>query len=396
MKNKPIGLFLLKFIIPKRSQGASYMEKLGIFKQVVSNPCQYARTWKQQTHGKVIGNFCSYTPEELITASGALPFRILGSGATISRADAFLQAYSCSLVRGALEDSLAGRLDFLDGTVFPHTCDSIQRLSDIWRMNTDYAFHADLIMPVKLDTGSAEQYMISVIQKFRKDLETGLGIQITDDGLRKAIRISNQVRNSLARLYEIRKTAPERIKSSELHTVLKASMVMDREQLAAALKELVLSLETPRAGNPANPKRLVLTGGLCSMPDIYDIIESSGGAVIWDDFCTGARYVEGRIEETGDLETNIARRYINRVVCPAKHSGIYARGNYLLEKVKENHADGVIFVFLKFCDPHSFDYPYMKEMLEKEGIPSMLFEIEDQASSGGQLQTRCEAFMEML
>ena len=51
-------------------------------------------------------------------------------------ADAHLQAYSCSLVRGALEDALAGRLDFLDGAmVFPHTCDSIQRLSDIWRMN---------------------------------------------------------------------------------------------------------------------------------------------------------------------------------------------------------------------------------------------------------------------
>jgi len=67
-----------------------------------------------------------------------------------------------------------------------------------------------------------------------------------------------------------------------------------------------------------------------------------------------------------------------------------------VEKVRENNADGVIFVFLKFCDPHSFDYPYMKEMLEKEGIPSMLFEIEDKSSSEGQLKTRCEAFMEML
>ena len=56
----------------------------------------------------------------------------------------------------------------------------------------------------------------------------------------------------------------------------------------------------------------------------------------------------------------------------------------------------MIFLFLKFCDPHSFDYPYIKEMLDKEGIPSMLFEIEDQLPSEGQFKTRCEAFIEML
>jgi len=380
----------------KPAQGVLYMECIDIFKKIVSNPMEYAQNWKQKTQGRVIGNFCSYTPEELITAAGGLPFRILGSGGTISKADAFLQAYSCSLVRGALEDSLAGRLDFLDGTVFPHTCDSIQRLSDIWRMNTNYAFHADLIMPVKLDTESAEQYMISVIRKFRKDLETGFGIQITNEMLEKAIQTSNQVRNHLATLYKIRQQNPDQIKSSDLHTILKASMIMDRNQLVGALAEVIASLEKRKDDSPTTSKRLVLTGGLCSMPDIYDVIESSGGAVVWDDFCTGARYVEGRISETGDLEKNIAQRYISRIVCPAKHSGTFSRGNYLMEKVRENHADGVIFVFLKFCDPHSFDYPYMKKMLEQEGIPSMLFEIEEQASSGGQLQTRCEAFMEML
>ena len=87
---------------------------------------------------------------------------------------------------------------------------------------------------------------------------------------------------------------------------------------------------------------------------------------------------------------------MDRVVCPAKHSGITSRGDYLVQAVKENRADGVIFLLLKFCDPHAFDYPYLKEMLEKENIPSVLFEIEDQLPSEGQINTRCEAFMEML
>ena len=145
-----------------------------------------------------------------------------------------------------------------------------------------------------------------------------------------------------------------------------------------------------------NRKRLVLSGGLCTMPDIYDIVEGTGGAVVWDDFCTGSRYFEGNIEAGKDPVASIASRYLERVNCPAKHSGVLSRGEYLLEKVRQNRADGVIFLFLKFCDPHAFDYPYMKELLEKQGIPSLLFEIEDQISSEGQLKTRCEAFMEML
>ena len=56
----------------------------------------------------------------------------------------------------------------------------------------------------------------------------------------------------------------------------------------------------------------------------------------------------------------------------------------------------MIFFYLKFCDPHAFDYPYLKQMLEIQGIPSLLVELEDQIFSGGQLQTRCEAFIEMI
>jgi benzoyl-CoA reductase/2-hydroxyglutaryl-CoA dehydratase subunit BcrC/BadD/HgdB len=53
-------------------------------------------------------------------------------------------------------------------------------------------------------------------------------------------------------------------------------------------------------------------------------------------------------------------------------------------------------MYLKFCDPHAFDYPYLKEMLDARGIPCLLVELEEQTVSQGQFQTRCEAFLEML
>lgn len=371
------------------------MEALDVFSDSIKNPGAYAEQWKAANQGKIVGHFCSYTPEEIITAAGALPFRIFGAGMDFAKADAHLQAYSCSLVRGGLEDALAGRLDFLDGTVFPHTCDSIMRLSDIWRMNIKEHFHIDVVLPVKLDTDSARAYMRSVMKKFVDDLQTALDTEITTDQLNASIRTYNHIRDNLSRLYQIRSANPAALPGSDLHTIFKAAMLMDRSEIAEKLETMVSGL-SQSAPAKASRKRIVLTGGLCSMPDIYHIIDTSGGTVVWDDFCTGARYFDGPIPETEDPVAAIADRYLTRVVCPAKHAGIRRRGEYLIEHVKAQKADGVIFLFLKFCDPHAFDYPYMQKMLEEQGIPSMLFEIEDQLAGEGQLRTRTEAFIEML
>jgi len=82
-------------------------------------------------------------------------------------------------------------------------------------------------------------------------------------------------------------------------------------------------------------------------------------------------------------------------VCPAKHSGLTSRADHLVRMVREKAAQGVIILLLKFCDPHAFDYPYLKNALDREGVPSLLLEVEDQLPPEGQLKTRFEAFLEM-
>jgi bzd-type benzoyl-CoA reductase N subunit len=372
------------------------MQILKQFHDIVDDPIGYARHWKTETQSKVVGYFCSYAPEEIIWAAGALPYRILGADGAISRADGHLQAYSCSLIRGALDDALTDKLDFLDGTVFPHTCDSIQRLSDIWRLNAGLGFHLDLVLPVKLNTKSAEDYMQAVIKKFHHDLETGLGVEITPMKLSKAIQTFNQIRTDLKRIYEIRRDHCGRLSSRDLHAIVKASMVMDRNVLANRLSAVVDLLQTQNPESDSAGKRLVLTGGVCNMPEIYQPIEDAGGTVVWDDLCTGSRYFEGTVNPEGDLLNSIGQRYFSRIICPAKHRDCFSRGDSLLKMVENTQAQGVIFVLLKFCDPHAFDFPYIKELLDRAGIPSMLLEIEDQQTSEEQLRTRLEAFIELL
>ncbi len=373
------------------------MDNLTELKNIATGPYTYCRNYKKETGKKIVGYTCSYTPEEIIWAAGALPFRLFGTDEGIHRADVHLQSYCCSLVRGILEEGLSGRLDFIDGAVFPHTCDSIQRLSDIWRLNVVPQFHIDLVLPVKLNTASARHYLIDILEKFKKDLESALGVKITDAALADSIKTYNQIRTLMMQLYTLRAQKPEVLSGSDFHAIIKAAMIMDRQLLVKKLGEILEQIQNaPNAKTKPGTKKLVLTGSICSHPDIYDIIESAQGVVVWDDLCTGARYFEGVLDEKAPPLAAIAQRYLDRAICPAKHAGLTDRGESLVQMVRKYHADGVVFLLLKFCDPHAFDYPYIKEMLDSENIPCMLLDMEEHLPSGGQLQTRFETFIQIL
>ena len=374
-----------------------YRETLDIFRRISENPYEYGKSVKESTGKPVIGYFCTYAPEELIHAAGALPFRILSSTGRIERAEAHLQSYCCSLVRGGLEDALTGRLGFLDGAVFPHTCDSIQRLSDIWRLNAGFGIHIDTVLPVKLNAPSAHKYMIDVMHTAVRDLEHALGKTITEDEIAASVFVYNRIRKSLMSLYSKIDRHPWIMEADAMYHILRAVMVMDRDEAASRLEDFVRGLEDngKPAGKP-DRKRILLAGGICSHPDIYRLLHEAGGDIVSDDLCTGRRYADGLIDETQHPVEALAQRSLGRMVCPAKHVSVTARGVNLFTEVTRKRIDGVIFLQLKFCDPHAFDYPYLKDCLDREKVASMLLEIEQQPSPEGQLRTRFETFVEML
>ena len=373
------------------------MKSMDKLRAVSQAPYSYARQVQSAGQKPVLGYFCSYTPEEFITAAGAVPFRIFGSSEDIQLADAHLQSYCCSLVRGGLEDALAGRLNFLEGAVFPHTCDSIQRLSDIWRLNAGMRTHFDVVLPVKLNTGSARAYMVALLRDFRAELESAFDVRLSDERLHAAIQCHNRIRSLLEAIYTFRSRHPHLLSAADMYHATKAAMLMDREELSPLLESLYTGLTAlAPADPPAGRKRILLSGGICNHPDIYHLIEKAGADVIWDDLCTGTRYFQGLVDETGDPVEALADRYMSRIVCPAKHMDMSARGAHLRRLVSEKRIDGVVFLFLKFCDPHGFDYPYLKSFMEEAGVPTLLLEVEEQLPSEGQFRTRFETFIDML
>lgn len=374
------------------------MEKskaLEALKEYAVDPSAYLKKWKAKTGKKILGYFCTNTPEEMIQAAGFLPVRILSSRDTISLASRHLQSYSCSLVQSSLEAGLRGELSYLDGTVFPHTCDSIQRLSDIWAENLRFPFHWDLVLPVKLHTESARTYLIHELRRFRKGLEDFAGRPVSDEDLRKAIALFNENRSLLKEISRYQAQYPGRIRPSNLYALIKTANFMAKEEHNPLLKEFASQLGD---GQPFRPGgvRLFLAGSVCDQPKIYDLVESCGASLVGDDLCTGWRYFAEDVSSAGDPIVSLADRFVRKVPCPCKFNPEIDRADRLLQRVKAAGTQGVVFLLLKFCDPHAFDYPYLKERLDKEKIPSLLLEIESGGLPLGAMETRLRAFVETM
>ncbi len=90
------------------------------------------KEWKAAAPGrKAIGYMPVYVPRELIHAAGMLSVGILGGGDQLEviQGDAYYQSYICRIPRSTIELGLTGRLDCLDGMLFPSICDVIRNLS---------------------------------------------------------------------------------------------------------------------------------------------------------------------------------------------------------------------------------------------------------------------------
>ena len=59
------------------------------------------------------------------------------------------------------------------------------------------------------------------------------------------------------------------------------------------------------------------------------------------------------------------------------------KGQYLVQAVRENQAEGVIFAAPSFCDPALLDRPMLQNCLAEENIPYTAFKY---AENSGQMQ----------
>ncbi|MDP2659586.1 MAG: 2-hydroxyacyl-CoA dehydratase family protein, partial [Dehalococcoidia bacterium] len=344
--------------------------------------------------GKDIGWLCIYAPEEVLHAAGVLPVRIMGSPEPHSIADAYLQSNMCPFVRSCLSMGLTKNYQQLDGVLASHTCDAIAKLFDTWRLFVGAPFSFVIDQP-HTDNPFRYDYHLEEMKRLVKEVEAFTGVTITPHALRRSIQVYNENRRLLKQLYELRKADVPPLSGSQAHSVVRAGMVLPKEQHNEMLRELLAELPgaTPP---PATGPRLMISGSCVDTPIFPKIVEESGGQLVVDDLCFGSRYFWDEVAEDGDPLEALSRRYLDKTHCACIPLPRDSRYKFMRRLIVDYRVDGVIFFGQKFCDPYAYDFPEHKPMLEKDGIPVMTLEVEHASVGAGQLKTRVQAFIEMI
>lgn len=364
------------------------------FGELVRNRSDYLRDLKRQTGKKIFGYFCTYTPEELLDAAGIHAVRLFGGTEDITQADTLIQSFVCPFVRGVLDMALKGGFDFLDGVVHAYTCDATCGLYGIWQRNikTDFTY---TYSPPYFSSTASIGYQVREFEKLKAALEKVVGFLITDEAISESIRTINRKRSVLKRLYAIRASNPSPMAGSKVLDVVLASSLMPPKEFADAAEALIAHVLTPMACGQ-DPHRVYISGSELHDPEVLQVIEGAGAAVVGDDLCTGSRSFIDLVEPAENPLEALARRYINRAPCPSRLP-VRRRLEFILEGMKRSRAEALIFIIQKFCDPHLAEQPLLSEWLKAGGAPNMVIETEHRIGAGrGQMLTRVQGFLEML
>jgi len=350
---------------------------------------QAARQWKaSRPERRVVAYMPIYVPREIIHAAGMLPLGILGAGENLEviHGDAYYQSYICRIPRSTLELGVTGRLDFVDGFLFPSICDVIRNLSGIWKLLFPKVYVRYFDVPQNFSDGIGGAYYLEELRELRDGLAGISGAEVTDEALRASIAVYNENRRLVREVYSLRAKAPWLAPTTEVYLVMRAGMVLPVEEHNELLRDYLAAVRAEPRPERDNC-RIVLNGIFCEQPPLSLIkaIEMSGCYVVDDDFTLIGRWLLEEVPLSGDPLQALASAFLHH---SAETSAKYQpdakqKGQFLIDSVRQNGAEGVIFAAPSFCDPALLDRPMLEGALDRVDVPHIGFKY---AENSAQMQ----------
>ena len=349
----------------------------------------------------VIGSYCTYFPQEIAMAMGAASVSLCStSDETIADAEKELPKNLCPLIKSSYGFAKTDKCPFFyfsDVVVGETTCDGKKKM---------YEYMAEFkdVFIMELPNTQREEALAlwkNEIIRFKEYLEKKFDVTITEDDIRRAIKINNEGRRALKRLYEVMKNEPSSITGYDLFKVLYGSTFkFDRSQIPGEVNALVDKIEKEYAEGKMQPKRprILITG--CPLggatEKVIKAVEENGGIVVTYENCSGAKAIDKEVDETNpDVYDALARRYLNigcSVMTPNPN-----RLELLGRLIDEYKVDGVVEMTLQACHTYNVEaFGIRKFVNEQKKIPYINVETDYSQADIGQLGTRIAAFIEML
>ncbi len=360
------------------------------------------KAWKAAVPGrKAIGYMPVYVPRELVHAAGMLPVGILGGGDQLEviQGDAYYQSYICRIPRSTIELGLNGRLDCLDGMLFPSICDVIRNLSGMWQILFKDKYVRYFDVPQNYEDEIGGRYYVHELEILRDDLGRLRGAPVTDAELNASIAVYNDNRAAIGDLYAFRARKPWQAPTSEVYLLLRAGMVLPPEEHTALVRDYLATIdEVPRPKR--DNARVVLNGTFCEQPPLALIksIEMSGCYVVDDDFMLVTRWLLDDVPADGDPLQELSKAFLHRSASTAaKYDATREeKGQFLLKQVKTRGAEGVVFAAPSFCDPALLERPMLQDVLAKHGVPYTAFKYAENTGQMAPIREQAGTFADSI
>lgn len=351
---------------------------------------------------KLVGYVGRFVPEELIVASGALPYLLCRGGqpdppdAVIPYMLRFMSPYSRSQIGYHLL-GLDPVIPMLDLIIVQCSDCHESRLADLFeyfKLPT-----ARLGVPPDWKKSISGDYYYRGLLRLRKRLEALTGQDVSEEALRQSMESANRIRGLLAEIDRLRKAHPPPIGGNDFIRLNHYSFYCDPEPLTLNLMELLRELQKADARFSPQAPRILLGGHVVGVGDyiVPKLVEDSGGVLVAEFLDEGMRHCAWNTKTDGDLMQNLADTYYRQRTPPSIFQPAWEeRVAFVKKLIRDYDIDGVIWYELSFEEIYDMECSILSRALKQIDIPFLKLEssYEYSREAIGPLTTRVESFIE--
>ncbi|WP_160688134.1 double-cubane-cluster-containing anaerobic reductase [Clostridium sp. C2-6-12] len=349
----------------------------------------------------LIGVFCTYFPQEIALAMGAATVSLCAtSDETIADAEQDLPRNLCPLIKSSYGFAKTDKCPFFffsDLIVGETTCDGKKKM---YEYLSDYKPVHVMELPNSQSEGGLKLWKEEII-KLKATLEEMFGVEISEDHIRKAIKVKNNERRALKKFYELGKKEPVAMLGQDIFKVINGTTFsFDKEEIPKQMDELIEKINSEyevEKKYEAKP-RILITG--CPIggaaEKVIKAIEDNGAYVVAFENCSVAKAVDELVdEENPDVYDALSRKYLSiGCSCMSPNPNRIKLLNKMMDEYK---VDAVVDVILTACHTYNVETLSIKRFVNNDkNKPYMSVETDFSTNDIGQLNTRMAAFIEML
>ncbi len=349
--------------------------------------------------GKVVGIYCTFCPQELILAAGAIPVGLCGMNETpIAAAEEVLPRNLCPLIKSSYGFAATETCPFFyfsDLIIGETTCDGKKKMFEL--MEDLKPVHV-MQLPHLNNHKASFALWVGEVRRLKDRLEEELQVNISDQDIWEAIEVINQEKRAIKAMFDLNRADPPLLSGMEILTAAwSRSFSSDKGEMINNLNGLVEEvIHKPKNGRAKAP-RVLLTGcpvGL-GTEKVVRLTEELGAYVVAMENCSGYKTLELQTDTNGDDPiVALAEKYL-AIPCSCM-SPNPCRLELLESMIDDFRADAVIDLTWQACHTYNIEAYEVGKLVRSKELPYLHLESDYSNSDLESLKVRIEAMLEMV